>query len=62
MLKSLFNYLKEVRSELKKVDWPNRQEVINYTYIVVIFSAGIGLFLITIDYIFSQMLEYLIRT
>lgn len=29
-------FLKEVRFELKKVSWPNRQEVATYTVVVVV--------------------------
>jgi len=29
-------FLREVRSELRKVAWPNRQEVISYTIVVLV--------------------------
>jgi preprotein translocase subunit SecE len=31
-----FEYLREVRSELRKVSWPNRSEVVSYTLVVLI--------------------------
>lgn len=30
------NFFKGVRSELKKVSWPTRKELINYTLVVVV--------------------------
>jgi preprotein translocase subunit SecE len=29
-------FLREVRSELRKVAWPNRQEVVSYTIVVLV--------------------------
>ncbi|MTV27896.1 preprotein translocase subunit SecE [Nitriliruptoraceae bacterium ZYF776] len=32
-------FLREVRSELRKVAWPNRKELVNYTIVVLVTSV-----------------------
>lgn len=57
---SLVTYLKNARAEFKKVTWPTRQEAIQSTIIVVIFSIIIAVFLGVIDYVLNLGLTYLI--
>ena len=33
----VWNYLKQVVAELRKVIWPNRKEMVNYTLVVLVF-------------------------
>lgn len=33
----IFNYLKEVVAELRKVIWPNRKQMVSYTTVVLVF-------------------------
>lgn len=40
--KGIGNYFKSVRSELKKVSWPNRKELVNYTIVVIAVCALIS--------------------
>jgi preprotein translocase subunit SecE len=35
----IWNYLKQVVAELRKVIWPNRKQMINYTAVVLVFLA-----------------------
>jgi preprotein translocase subunit SecE len=35
----VFNYLKQVVAELRKVIWPNRKQMISYTTVVLLFLA-----------------------
>jgi preprotein translocase subunit SecE len=50
-------FLKEVRLEMKKVNWPTRKETVKYTLIVVGVSAAVALFLGGLDYIFTLLLQ-----
>jgi len=50
-------FLKEVRLEMKKVNWPTRQETTKYTLIVVGISAAVAVFLGAIDFIFTTILN-----
>lgn len=51
------NFLKEVGIELKKVHWPNRKETLNYTLIVVGFSAGVAIILGGFDLLFTYLVN-----
>jgi preprotein translocase subunit SecE len=47
-------FLKEVRSELRKVAWPTRGEVATYTVVVLVSVAFVTLFVFWIDYGFAK--------
>jgi len=50
-------FLKEVRLEMKKVNWPTRQETIRYTLIVLGISIAIAAFLGSLDFGFTRILN-----
>jgi len=50
-------FLKEVRLEMGKVNWPTRRQTIRYTLIVVGISAIVGAFLGALDFIFVFLLN-----
>ena len=47
-------FLKEVRLELKKVDWPSRRELISYTVVVLATLIVTTLYVAGLDYVFSK--------
>jgi preprotein translocase subunit SecE len=51
----------DVRSEMKKVSWPGRQEVIGTTIVVVIAVFFFGLYLGLVDYLLSLGLDRILR-
>lgn len=55
------SFLKEVREELEKVAWPNREQTIRYTTLVIIVAVGVGLFLGGLDYILTGITAFLIK-
>ena len=50
-------FLKEVKLEMKKVNWPTRKETIRYTLIVIGVSIGVAIFLGGLDFIFTLLLN-----
>lgn len=54
-------FLRETQDELKKVVWPSRQEVIRLTFVVIIISLIVGLFLGGLDFVFVKMIETVIK-
>ena len=54
-------FLKETISELKKVVWPTRQEVIRLTFVVIFTSLLVGLLLGGADFIFTKAIELIIK-
>ena len=56
-MNKLVSYLKEVRLELGKVNWPSRDQTTRYTFIVIGVSVAVALFLGGLDYVFSWLLN-----
>jgi len=54
-------FLKEVKEELYKVAWPNRQQTIKYTVLVITVAVAVGLFLGGLDYILTLLTAFLIN-
>lgn len=46
--------------EIKKVDWPTRQETIKYTLIVIGASLSVAMFLGGVDFLFKQFLNKIV--
>lgn len=57
ILEKIGNFLKEVRLEIKKVNWPTRQETLRYTLIVIGISVAVAAYLGGLDFIFTQLLN-----
>jgi len=58
--KTITQFLKDVRIEMKKVIWPSRQEVINYTLVVLITVTIVATFILVLDLILSRLLHLII--
>jgi preprotein translocase subunit SecE len=54
-----FRFITETISELKKVVWLTRREVVYLTALVLIVTAIVGLFLGAVDYGFSHLVDVL---
>ena len=54
-------FLTEVRSELKKVTWPSRQEVRSTTLVVIATSIFFGFYLWGLDLVFSRILSLVLK-
>jgi len=57
MANKIINFLKEAKSELLKVNWPSKQQIINYTLTVIGISIAVAIFLGALDYFFSYLLK-----
>ncbi len=53
-------YIKEVKGELKHVNWPTRKQAIAYTLIVIFISVATAYYLGLFDFIFTQLLQKLL--
>lgn len=53
-------FLKEVRTELGKVAWPTRQQLVRYTGIVIGISFFVAIFLGGIDAVLSWAISRII--
>jgi preprotein translocase subunit SecE len=59
--KTITQFLKDVRIEMKKVIWPNRDEVTNYTAVVLVTVAVVSTFLLVLDYILTHLLQLITK-
>lgn len=50
-------YFQEVRSEVSKVEWPARKEVIFLSIVILLASTIVALFLGGLDVIFQDILK-----
>jgi len=57
---SLQSYIKDTKAELKYVTWPTREQVINFTIVVIGLSIFIGALLGAFDFIFTSILKMFI--
>lgn len=49
-------FLKEVRQELRKVDWPSRRELISYTVVVLVTVIVMTTLVFGLDFVFSKLI------
>ncbi|MGH9096127.1 MAG: preprotein translocase subunit SecE [Acidimicrobiales bacterium] len=55
-------FLREVRSELHQVAWPNRSEVINYTTVTAATLVALIVLIFLLNYAFSKGVFWLFNT
>ncbi|MDO8601075.1 MAG: preprotein translocase subunit SecE [bacterium] len=57
MFTKIATFLKEVRLEMKKVNWPTRHETVKYALLVIGVSLSVAIFLGGIDFLFTTILN-----
>ncbi len=58
---STAQFLREVWVELKKVNWPQRKEVMGSTAVVILASFVVAFFLGAVDLVLQKLLALVIR-
>ena len=53
-------WLKDMKSELKKVQWPTRKQTVNNTLIVIACVVVVGLFIWVFDFIANSAIDLLL--
>ncbi|MBS4538011.1 preprotein translocase subunit SecE [Clostridium sp. D2Q-11] len=59
-LKKLKTYFRGVKAEVKKVNWPNRKELINHTAVVIALCSIVGLIIWLFDTLVRGLLSFII--
>lgn len=54
-------FLREVKAELKKVSWPDKQELLSYTGIVFVSVVAVAALIWLIDTVFTEALRAIIK-
>ena len=55
-------WLRDMKSELKKVQWPTRKQTINNTLIVIACVIVVGIFIALFDFVAGEAIGLLIKT
>ena len=53
-------FIKEVNAEIRKVVYPNREELIGSTWVVIITTIVVAVYLGAVDWGLSKLVEYLL--
>ncbi|WP_027339547.1 preprotein translocase subunit SecE [Halonatronum saccharophilum] len=56
----MLKFFREVKAELKKVNWPNRDKLVSYTMVVIVSILLISLFIGGVDLVFSNLVRLII--
>jgi preprotein translocase subunit SecE len=60
MIERIRRYLASVRTEVQRVSWPSRREVITFTVLIFLMVVVLGLYLGLVDAVLQQILRLLI--
>jgi preprotein translocase subunit SecE len=61
MKEKIKNYIYEVRSELKKVTWPEKRTLKISTVVIVIFMIIMAIYFGIVDVIFAKVISLILR-
>jgi len=61
MIERIRNYLAETKVELRKVTWPNRNELKDATRVVVVASILLTIFVGIVDQVLSNIVKLVFR-
>ena len=61
MIGKIRKFILEVITELKKVSWPTRRDLIDSTWVVIISSGILGVFIGATDFVLSKLVELLFK-
>ncbi len=54
------NYFKGVKAEMKKVNWPTKKELTNYTVVVLVTTFAMTLVIWGLDLIFQNVVSLIV--
>ena len=60
-IKKFPGFLKEVQSELKKVNWPTREGLMSATWIVIFASIILTSYIAGIDTILTKVMQHFLK-
>lgn len=60
MANKVVEYLREVRSEMKKVQWPTRRETVVFTAVVIVSVLLVGIILWAMDLVLGAVLRLIV--
>ena len=58
--KGVARYFRDLKSEMKKIVWPTRKQVVNNTLVVICVCLVVGLFIWGLDFGLAKIVELLL--
>lgn len=55
------SFLKDARGEMKKVNWPSKNDLYKTTVAVIVSSVVFGVYLFGVDFIFSRLIKQIMN-
>ena len=59
-VKGLVNFINQSINELRKIEWPKKDETVKLTGYVIGISLGVGLLIMVFDYVFKELLTLIL--
>jgi preprotein translocase subunit SecE len=56
-MNAVLTFLAEAKAELSRVNWPTREQIIHFTILVIAISIAVAVFLGSLDFLFSFLVE-----
>lgn len=56
---NIFNFLREVKGEMKHMNWPTKKQTVAYTVMVVVISIFVAVYVGVFDHVFSLGIKQL---
>lgn len=53
-MKTLINYIRDTKGEMKHVSWPTRHQTVVYTALVIVLSLVLAAYLGLFDFLFTE--------
>jgi len=60
-IKRFPQFLREVKMELKKVNWSSKEELFAATIVVITVTFLLTLYIFGVDSVFTKLIEYFLR-
>ncbi|MEA2056701.1 MAG: preprotein translocase subunit SecE [Patescibacteria group bacterium] len=60
-MKFIKRYIQEVIQEIKKVSWPDKEQTINKTVLVIVVSVLVSIYIGGLDLILQQAMKLLLK-
>ena len=54
-------FITETMTELKKVSWTTRKDLLDSTWVVLVSSAVLGLYIAVVDFVLSRVMAFLVK-
>ena len=61
MFERITNYLKGVRSEVDRVSWPTRSEVISFTVLILVLVVVMTIYIWGVDTIIQAVIRFFVQ-